>query len=945
MLHAPPPLEAAGSPVAHSRCLLRDLGGHGAVPADPSALYDADAATTRFLLERILRESGTARRLLTSSSSPRSSSTDAVDTDSKEPEDPADSAPGLVPVSGRADPTSVASSSGTPPATALNQPLESTEQVPASRLSALLGPNGRVLIVANRLPVTAKRHPVKKWEYPSSSGGLVSALQGIKDVQMMWVGWPGVSVPNETDQTVITEELFKRRCVPVFLDEELMDQYYSGYCNKILWPLFHYLGLPQEYKINKAKGIKSQFEAYTQANQMFAETVCKIYKEGDIIWCHDYHLMCLPKLLKQYNINMKVGWFLHTPFPSSEMYRALPNRAELLEAVLKADLVGFHAYDYARHFVSACISLLGLEGDLDSIQFDGRIVKFPIGIDAQRFTKALEGPKVKEKITEFKKLFAGRKVILGVDRLDMIKGFLQKLLAFEKFLEKNEELDSGYKVVLLQIAVPTRSDVPEYRKLASQVHELVARVNGRFGTLKATPILHLDQTVDFDSLCALYAITDVALITSLRDGMNLVSYEYVACQESNKGVLILSEFAGAAQSLGAGSIIVNPWDIAEVADAIKCALDMPTEDREKHHRHNYELVSRHTAQDWAENYVCDLYNATSKAPLRAIHTTVLPIGEAAAQYGQSNNRLLILGFNATLTGQIELFEEGADIEPKLNPEFKQPLKTLCDNENTTVVVVSGYGKSILDKNFADYKLWLAAENGMFFRRPGEEWITTRYEQDEISWAGSVKKVFEYFTKRTPRSNFEQRESSLVWNYKYADVQFGRNQATDLLQHLGAYSLSNQSAVVVQGSRSIEVRPMGVTKEGTYWSLAMLYKLIHSFVQGKAVGEIIRELDLRNIMATPIDYVLCIGHFLAKDEDIYTLPSFDVQPGAKRKGKGCQAEDCSSIKFDLNHKNYFSCTVGREHSVARYNLKGTSEVVSLLQDLAAAAAPGNMSHPP
>ncbi|KAM3400321.1 hypothetical protein ACQJBY_005296 [Aegilops geniculata] len=891
MLHAPPPLEAAGSPLAHSRCLLRDLGGHGAVPADPSALYDADAATTRFLLERILRESGTARRLLTSSSSPGSSSADAADTDSKEPEDPADSAPGLLPVSGakdRADRASAASGPGTSPATALNQPLESTAQVPASRLSALLGPNGRVLIVANRLPVTAKRDPVKKWVFPSSSGGLVSALQGLKDVQMMWVGWPGVSVPNETDQTVITEELFKRRCVPVFLDEELMDQYYSGYCNKILWPLFHYLGLPQEYKINKAKDIKSQFEAYTQANQMFAETVCKIYKEGDIIWCHDYHLMCLPKLLKQYNINMKVGWFLHTPFPSSEMYRALPNRAELLEAVLKADLVGFHAYDYARHFVSACISLLGLEGCLDGIQFDGRIVKvdaFPIGIDAQRFTKALEGPKVKEKITEFKKLFAGRK-----------------------------------------IAVPTRSDVPEYRKLASQVHELVARVNGRFGTLKATPILHLDQTVDFDSLCALYAITDVALITSLRDGMNLVSYEYVACQESKKGVLILSEFAGAAQSLGAGAIIVNPWDIVEVADAIKRALDMPTEEREKNHRHNYELVSRHTAQDWAENYVCDLHNATSKAPLPAIHTAVLPIGEAAAQYGQSNNRLLILGFNATLTGQIQFVEGGTDIELKLNPELKQPLKTLCDNENTTVVVVSGYGRSILDENFADYKLWLAAENGMFLRQPGEEWITMRYEQEEISWAGSVKKVFEYFTQRTPRSNFEQRETSLVWNYKYADVQFGRNQATDLLQHLGAYSLSNQSAVIVQGSRSIEVRPTGVTK-------------------GKAVDEIIRELDLRNIMATPIDYVLCIGHFLAKDEDIYTLPSFDVQPGAKRKGKGCQAEDCSSVKFDLNHKNYFSCTVGREHSVARYNLKGTSEVVSLLQDLAAAAAPGNMSHPP
>uniref|UniRef100_A0A452XTT5 Trehalose 6-phosphate phosphatase n=4 Tax=Aegilops tauschii subsp. strangulata TaxID=200361 RepID=A0A452XTT5_AEGTS len=215
---------------------------------------------------------------------------------------------------------------------------------------------------------------------------------------------------------------------------------------------------------------------------------------------------------------------------------------------------------------------------------------------------------------------------------------------------------------------------------------------------------------------------------------------------------------------------------------------------------------------------------------------------------------------------------------------------------------------------------------MFLRQPGEEWITMRYEQEEISWAGSVKKVFEYFTQRTPRSNFEQRETSLVWNYKYADVQFGRNQATDLLQHLGAYSLSNQSSVIVQGSRSIEVRPTGVTK-------------------GKAVDEIIRELDLRNTMATPIDYVLCIGHFLAKDEDIYTLPSFDVQPGAKRKGKGCQAEDCSSVKFDLNPKNYFSCTVGREHSVAQYNLEGTNEVVSLLQDLAAAAAPGSMSDQP
>uniref|UniRef100_A0A8R7P0W6 alpha,alpha-trehalose-phosphate synthase (UDP-forming) n=1 Tax=Triticum urartu TaxID=4572 RepID=A0A8R7P0W6_TRIUA len=707
MLHAPPPLEAAGSPVAHNRCLLRDLGGHGAVPADPSALYGADAATTQFLLERILRKRGTARRLVTSSSSPGSSSVGAADTDSGEPQDPAVSAHGLVPVSGspdRADRTPAASGPGTSPATALHGPLESTAQVPASRLSAHLGPGGRILIVANRLPVTAKRDPVKKWEFPSSSGGLVSALQGVKDEELMFVGWPGVSVTDDDDQTFIKNELFKKRCVPVFLNEELMDQYYSGYCNNILWPLFHYLGLPQGHKVNKTKDFKSQLKAYTEANQMFADTVCGISKEGDIIWCHDYHLMLLPKLLKQFNTNMKVGWFLHTPFPSSEVYQALPNRKELLQAVLEADLVGFHTYEYARHFVSACTSLLGLEGRLGGIEFKERIVKvdaFPIGIDAQHFKESLDRDAVKVKITDFESVFAGRKVMLGVDRLDMIKGLLQKLLAYEKFLEENKGWES--EVVLVQIAVPTRTDVPEYQELKSQVHEMVGRVNGKFGTFKTYPIIYLDQTVEFEALCALYAITDVALITSLRDGMNLVSYEYVACQESNKGVLILSEFAGAAQSLGAGAIIVNPWNIAEVANAIKCALDMPSGERERRHRHNYEIVSAHTAQDWAENYVWELTNAVIKAPLGTGESVIgLPIKEVAEQYAKSKSRLLILGFNATLTEQVQSFETRATDQTgnttlKLDPGLKGALKTLCDNEDTTVVVVSGHGKSVLDE--------------------------------------------------------------------------------------------------------------------------------------------------------------------------------------------------------------------------------------------------------
>ncbi|KAE8804668.1 Alpha,alpha-trehalose-phosphate synthase [Hordeum vulgare] len=886
--------------------------------ADPCPLYGADAATTRFLLERILRESGVARRLVASSSPPGSSSVDAADTESGELEDPTESTPGLVPVSGtpdRADHTAAASRSVSSPATELHAPLESTARVPASRLSTLLGPNGRIVIVTNRLPVTANLLEDGRWHLVSSSGGLASALRGVKDVELLFVGWPGISVP-EADRSSITEKLLTERCVPVFLNEEMMDKYYSGYCNNILWPLFHYLGLPQGYKFNKAKDFESQLKSYTEANQMFADTVSEIWKEGDVIWCHDYHLMLLPQLLKQSNRNMKVGWFLHTPFPSSEVYQALPNREALLKAVLEADLVGFHTYGYARHFASACTSLLGLEGCLGGIEFKGRIVKvdaFPIGIDAQHFKESLDRVTVKDKIAELKSTFAGRKVMLGVDRLDMIKGLLQKLLAFEKFLEENKGRAS--KVVLVQIAVPTRSDVPEYQELKSQVHEMVGRVNGKFGTFETLPIMHLNYCNCEYILCC----SDVALITSLRDGMNLVSYEYVACQEANKGVLILSECAGAAQSLGAGAIIVNPWNTAEVARAMKRALDMLPDEREKRHRHNYEIVSAHTAQDWAENYVWALNAATIKAPLGTGKSVGLPIKEAAKQYVQSKSRLLILGFNATLTEQVQSFERRATDQNgnttlKLNPGLKGSLKTLCDSEDTTVIVVSGHGKSVLDENFGEFKMWLSAENGVFLRQTGEDW-TTGSGPLEITHHGSVKKVFEYFTRRTPKSYREPRDRSFVWNYKYAEDQFGTNQAKDMLQHLGAYSLSNQRAEVIQGSRSIEVRPVGVTK-------------------GNAINKILQDLDRKKIITTPVDYVLCIGHFLAKDEDIYTLFDHIVQTESGGKTEGWQ-EDCMSIEFDLKPEKYFPCTVGRERSLAQYKVEGTSDVACLLHELASA----------
>ncbi|KAE8690485.1 Alpha,alpha-trehalose-phosphate synthase 1 [Hibiscus syriacus] len=345
------------------------------------------------------------------------------------------------------------------------------------------------------------------------------------------------------------------------------------------------------------------------------------------------------------------------------------------------------------------------------------------------------------------------KVMLGVDRLDMIKGIPQKILAFEKFLDENPIWRS--KVVLLQIAVPTRTEVPEYQKLRSQVHAIVGRINGRFGTLTE------DCSLDFHELCALYVVTDVALLTSLRDGMNLVSYEFVAFQAPKKGVLILSDvlildleytFVQAAQSLGSGAILINLWNITEVASSISYALNMPANEREMRHHHNFMHVTSHTSQEWAATFVSELNDTIVEAKLRTRQIPPpLPFEVVVERYTRCNNRLIILGLYATLTEPADTLgrkdSQIKELRPKLRPGLQEPLRKLCDDPKTTVLVLSGSSRSVLDDNFGDYSLWMAAENGMFLRSTKGEWITTMPEKllDLIS---------------SPRT-------SLIWNYKYS----------------------------------------------------------------------------------------------------------------------------------------------------------------------------------
>ncbi|KAJ6607409.1 alpha,alpha-trehalose-phosphate synthase TPS1 subunit [Mycena sp. CBHHK59/15] len=467
-----------------------------------------------------------------------------------------------------------------------------------------------------------------------SSGGLVSALSGFKkSLNFTWIGWPGFFIPPKDRPLVDRRLMDEYSCQAVYLDDDVADRHYNGFSNSILWPLFHYH--PGEMNFDEENWL-----AYRQANLRFAEVVRKQITPNAMVWVQDYHLMLLPMLLRglldgvnnggdltlheladitegvegddiasktaKFIPGVKIGFFLHTPFPSSEIYRILPVRREILLGILYCDLIGFHTYDYARHFLSSCTRILALPTMPNGVEFEGRLAHvgtFPIGIEPDSFIENLQREPVKTRIRQLESRFSGVKVIVGVDRLDYIKGVPQKLHALELFLTQHPEWIG--KVVLVQLAVPSRQDVEEYQNLRSTVNELVGRINGRFGTVEFMPIHFMHKSLPFDELCALYAVSDVCLVSSTRDGMNLVSYEYVACQQARQGVMILSEFAGAAQSLN-GSLIVNPWDSQQVADAIHEAVTMDGAARAENHRKLFKYVNKYSAAFWGSSFIKEM---------------------------------------------------------------------------------------------------------------------------------------------------------------------------------------------------------------------------------------------------------------------------------------------------------------------------------------------------
>eukprot|EP01114_Cavostelium_apophysatum_P002573 TRINITY_DN1228_c0_g1_i2.p1 TRINITY_DN1228_c0_g1~~TRINITY_DN1228_c0_g1_i2.p1 ORF type:complete len:776 (+),score=198.46 TRINITY_DN1228_c0_g1_i2:1922-4249(+) len=667
-------------------------------------------------------------------------------------------------------------------------------------ISALKQYYGRIIVVSNRLPVTIQTEKgegdTPKFTYKMSSGGLVAGLEGVKKkLPFLWVGWTGMMPDTEEQKKEIAETLENDwHCIPVWLEEELADLHYNKFSNGVLWPLFHYLleesgqNFREEY-----------FTAYVEANRRFAEVIENIWEPGDLIWIHDYHLICLPEILRQRIPKIRCGFFLHIPFPSSEIFQVLPVRKQILTGMLNCDMIGFHTYDYARHFMASCTKMMGLETTLNGVNFEGRFVPvsiFPVGIDVDKFIKQLDDTETQKKIEDYLSHFKGKKIFLGVDRLDYIKGLPHKLKAFERFLQKYPQWQN--KVALIQVAVPSRTDVEEYKKLKDEIDQLVGHINGTYGSLNFSPILYLFKSVAFPELTALYRISDAIIITSNRDGMNLVAKEYIACQKDKNGPVILSEFAGSANALS-GSILVNPYNIDEVADAMNEALTMNEEDKAYIHSHLFDFISRHNASHWGESFIKDLWTHSRSAE-RLDNTPKLGINHIESVYRRAHKRLLVFA------------SDGALISTSALPFLAHPsrrvfdiLGRLCADERNVVYVVSGRDRATLMGWFGNLPIGLVAEHGYYIcdkanTPEGAEWTSL---DCDLSWKANIKPIFEQYTESTPGSFLEEKETSLTWHYRSTEVDFGAFRGQELLTHL---DVTTFPANVVAGDKTVEVRP-------------------------------------------------------------------------------------------------------------------------------------------
>lgn len=656
----------------------------------------------------------------------------------------------------------------------------------------------RLLVISNRLPISVTRVR-NELRFNRSVGGLATGLESFcKSCESLWIGWPGITRDTAKDAKLdIETKLMTENYHPVFLSKRQVEQYYYGFSNKTVWPLFGYFPTYAIYN-------KAFWKAYVEVNKVFCETVVKIAQPDDRIWIHDYHLMLLPKFIREILPQATIGFFLHTPFPSFEIFRLFPWRTPLLEGILGADLAGFHTYDYVRYFLDSVHRILGHEHSFGQLTPNNRIVKvdaFPMGIDYERFARAVHNPDVRKETKRIRKKVGKRKTILSVDRLDYTKGIVQRLQVFDLFLRNNPEYRK--KTTFILVAVPSRTKVERYRLLKRQLDELVGRINGKYGTIDWIPVWYLYRSLPFHKLVALYSVADVALVTPLRDGMNLIAKEFIATKNDGGGVLILSEMAGAAQELGE-ALIVNPNDKAELIKALKYALTMPAEEQRERNRILQNRLQRYNVTRWAQDFMdrlCSVKKLQQERNARKL--TAGTRKNLVEAYVKSARRLILLDYDGTLVPFIERPQKA-----RPDGELLTLLQALAQHPQNEVVIISGRGRDTLDKWFDDLKVDLVGEHGAWIKEKETAWeIIEPLKKD---WKKQIRPTLELYVDRTPGSFIEEKEFSLIWHYRKVDPELASVRAKEL-ENVLLHITTNLPLEVVKGNKVIEVKNAGIHK--------------------------------------------------------------------------------------------------------------------------------------
>lgn len=716
----------------------------------------------------------------------------------------------------------------------------------------------RLLIVSNRLPVTLKRND-GEFLFEKSAGGLVSGLgdylASLKDSsskinEYLWLGWPGIPVKKQFREPVREKVQNDFNASPVFLPQSLMNSFYLGFCNKTIWPLFHYFP-------NYAVFNREHWDVYKRVNSIFRDELLAIIKPGDIIWVHDYHLMLLPRLLRE-KVSNPIGFFLHIPFPAYEMFRMLPdeNRKGLLSGLLGADLIGFHTHDYSQYFLRCVLRILGIENHMGRIDFPDRTVRvdtFPMGVDYNKFNKLVTQnphPGLPEKDC---------KIILSVDRQDYSKGILKRLQGFALFLQKYPQWHG--KVCLSMIVVPSRIGLDSYREIKSSLDELVGFINGEYGTFKWTPVIYQYTSLPHETLISLFRTCEVALLTPLRDGMNLVAKEYVASRNDKKGVLILSEFTGASKEL-TESIIINPNNIEEISDAIHEALNMPLEEQICRNEAMQERLERYDVNKWASGFVDLLVEmkSTSEYSLKKKYLNGELTARLLNDYRKASKKLLIFNYDGTI---VPLDGKSRSSQP--SEDILVLLREIKERSGSDIAVLSGRTREELDMWLGDVPADLAAEHGSWIKRHGSpRW--TRTKPLSGRWKEDILPVLETYTDRLPGARIKEKDYSVSWDFNKSDIEQASYISRELMDHLVSIT-ANTDIQIFRWNKSLEISNSGVNKGDLtrHWLNGGKYDFIFAIGAGWS-DELIFQALPENAYSVKVDLSATDAAYIINGQD-------------------------------------------------------------------------------